>query len=418
MKKTLNIFCLILLLTVGCKKNQVDLIPQEEINPITYKTFEEQKLYIYKNIKIVTTELAKAMKKIEVRKLVDSKAKEKKSGDYNVLISDLMKFNIFTDNLDLKKIEEGISAFNGIEGKNMNLAVYIPRIAYQETHKNIVTFDNSEVPEYVIPNGDENEIILDGWVLNQNQDLILSGNSIDENYANTNPIYLIYLQEENFNSQSNSNFTPHISIDDIYTYPPPIDPNSPFSLNVKIEKMGIKELKEAWWKGCSEVAIRAILLTWNGKVDGNSGAANVDYQSARSNNDFRGINIFNFPRVSIENIPIDVYQMKFNLQSNWNVSEYFTKPIIYAYTIFEADDWPSAIHTDDIYPFRANLINDTRLVKYRSGDNSYYNGSFHSTNDGWSSGYTPTQNVVYYNNGTIKQIIENNNSIKYNIIQY
>jgi len=111
--------------------------------------------------------------------------------------------------------------------------------------------------------------------------------------------------------------------------------------------------------------------------------------------------------------------MKFNLQANWDVSDYVTKPIIYGYVIFESDNWPAKLRNKDFKPFEPNGINDVRFLPYRSGDGEYYGGYFHSRNDGWTPGYVSTQNVVYYNtNYTLKQFKENNSGIKYNIIQY
>ena len=409
-----------ILLINGCKKESSNTTEiTNGINPISNKPFEEQKSYIKKNLKIATTEFAKAMRDPEIKKIVDAQALLQKKGDYTVRLADLMTLPNFKNKVNIENLNQAINAFKGIEGKDKQLEVYVPRFAKANNVSNQFYEDIDEL-EYVIPSGDETEEILPGYELNDNEMLELSGKFIDEYYASTKPVYLIYFSEDEFgqNYSTSPSNTPFITNE-------PIGPQPSYSfgvgneiINIKIDKMGVRCLKEAWWKGKADVAIRADKHTWNGKVDGNSGAASVDYGSNRSTTDFRGIEIFKFPRVSVDNIPIDVYKMNYNLQFQWNVTNADVYPIIYTYVIFEADDWPAKQNIKDVNPFPAHFPTESRFVKFRSGDDEYYRGSFYATNKNWPSSYTTIQNVSYYPNGELKQFIEDNNCIKYNITQY
>lgn len=281
--------------------------------------------------------------------------------------------------------------------------------------------------EYILYDGNEERKVFPAWELDDNNVLVQNGNNIDENYALENPVYIISLNE---NVDDNGKIPP--PADDpilrdpppppaglvLKRDPPPPPPANPTLINLKINDIGINCLNESWVAGKSDVSIRAERLTWNGKMDGQINGADGSYSSDRSTSDLRGILIRQFYRDETWNgTSLQMKTVNFNLQYNWQFVNWFSQPVIYWYVIFEKDNWPTGVQTDAGRPFLGNGISSQRFWSYRSADPSYFSGSFYVSRTGLPSTYSKP-NVTFYPDNSLREVVEENSCIKFNIIQY
>lgn len=163
--------------------------------------------------------------------------------------------------------------------------------------------------------------------------------------------------------------------------------------------MTVKQHKEAYINGKSEVNIRSFMEYWNG-IDPISGLS-TDVISLRTTDQYVGIDIRKFSRNEVSNKTEKT--INFQIEDDWPYSNFYTDPIIYQTVIFESDCWPTGIKTETCY-----LANQSqRNMIFRSADGSYFCGTF----------YINTNNGVFqssYVNGLVKD----NSGIKFNTILY
>lgn len=403
-------FFLILTFVSSCSKetvqsDEVKISKQE----IVKKGIEEQRQYVVTNFKVIALELAKLSKEDAIKNLIVSKAAEKFDGDYNVLIKNLLAEPLIAQKNSAGIIKETLKAFVDIEDKNYFPQIYIPRLS--KLSQNGPTPSNLDKPiEFVLYDGNEQNPEFPGWLLNDKNELVLSGRMISEDYALKNNVWVISLNEI-VNNEGEASV--------VSAGPPPPPPN-PNLINLKFETMGINCLYESWAAGKSDVSIRAIRYTWNGRIDGNSGAAFADYTSDRSTNDTRGILIRQWDRDETWNgTSLQMKTIDFNLQFNWDISNWFTKPINYFYVIFEKDNWPTGEKVWWGAPLFAHFSGNSlmRQLTFRSADGPYFFSSFYASKTGFPTGVTAA-NTEWYTDGTVKEQWNENSCIKYNIIQY
>lgn len=406
---------------ISCKKEAKERV----INPVTYKSYEEQVLYVQSELKSI----AQVINKISglqagFNQQVRDIAAKKFDGNTNVLIKTIVESRLIASSDLERELKEKLKSFEGIEGHNYYPQIFIPRLEADVAQKQKFTVsvdggtNTEDQPIYVFYDGNEEINAVEGYV-NSNGELQRLGFLIDEEFADDNEVWVLSLNE-NVDDFGNYSAAP-ISEIAFESTPPPGPPADPTNISYQIGELGISCLKESWLAGKSDVAIRATRLTWNGKADGNYLAASVDYGSQRTIGDFRGVMIHQFLRSEVWNgAEYQRKALKFSLEQNWKLSSWFTQPVIYSYVIFERDNWPTALKTTVINPFFANFGSNNayqRFFTFRSADPEYIVGSFYASKAGWPSGIFKS-NHEYYSDNTLRQAWESNSCIKFNIIQY
>lgn len=421
-----------LLLLASCKKNlDAAVSSKTEKQNVHTLPLDKQYSYVSENLKTIATQLAIAIKNPLIKSQVRSEASKKFDGDYNVLLRNVFSIKSLEGNYDRNAVNTAFEAFEQIEGSNYYPQVYIPsciqkRDPNSRRSSELSTIQERQVEsgktEFVIYDGNEDQQIFPAYILGVDNQLQLNGVLVDENYAIEHDVWVISLNE---NVDNNGELEPIDNIDPTPTPvnnnpilgipPPPINPNL---INVKIENIGINCLNESWAAGKADVSIRASRSTWNGRQDGQSNGAIAEYNCDRSSDDPRGILIRQFFRdETINGTTLQIQYVNFNLQSNWQIGNWNYHPITYYYVIFERDNWPAKIRVKDVTPFFAHFPNDYRLMQYRSSDDCYIAGSFYASRNGWPTSLS-RPNMEFYNDQTIRQVIEQNSCIKLNITQY
>jgi hypothetical protein len=439
---------------LSCKKN--DSFSQESKIDITSKTYNEQIEYADSHLKVIGTEIAKLATDKNFVTFIHEEVKKKFDTEYEVLVNDLKKNANWSDKLNIKTLNESLDAFKNIEGSTFYPQIYIPRFQNDEDYPNSTNskpdaaISNQIV--YVYYSGDaevdsstSEQNSYPGYILNSNNQMQFWG-MVNEDYANNNEVWIISINEVVNNDGNNPlpcvadecagsggggggvGSIPCTGVDcDPAEFPSPMTPVNPnmgthLPVNCKIEKMMIKECKESWLAGASEIAIRAKLNCHNNLTDGKpSPAATIQYKSDQYSN-YLGRKIAKFKRKAIKNR--DIVYVNYSLQTNWPTQFYLIDPIYFDYIIFERDVWPAplnpigsknGIRRQDLFaiPF-TGLYSDDWNQKYRSQKKKYEAWNFpYSQGSLTSNLQIATSQNVYYASGFV-----NNSDISFNTIGY
>ena len=450
MKKNQVIFTLLLLFAVGimsCKKDKLNIEEPAPESSILKKSAVEQVKYAQQNLTKVASGLAKLAKNAEFVNFVHSEAAKKFDGEYEVLIETLKENPRWATLLNTPEINEGLNAFKNLEGQNLYPQIYIPKMQNDEENNasrgNNLIGDIKFVPfggelptdSIFYPNGNYPSLQIGA------NDSLESGGIVNEVYANENEVWIVSLNE-NVNSLrllmydpcggynpgdepcgggggggsgSGSGGTGSGSGSGTGADADPIefsreyhpDMNLHLPINIKIENMIVRQHKESWVAGWSEIAIRAVLNTYNGRDLGNPSAGFKEYKSTQVSG-LGGIIIKQFTNKEIRR-QTSKY-VNYTLQNGWPTSQPFSDPIYFDYVIFEKDAWPQV--SQDL--FRQNFVHssnnftDSYSLPYRSANTPYDIGRIINN----SSMIFPPTNPVYYNNGSSNGF---ENSITFNV---
>lgn len=322
-----------LLVFISCQKQvQQDLISAEK-QTIAKQTIEEQYTYVRDNLRIVMKELAPFMKNKDFIHLIHSEAAKKFDGSNAVLIKTLIENPKFSNLINTDKIKVALEAFINIDGQNLYPQIYIPYFEKHFTKRNSPLFRTSVITdEFVIYEGMEPQTTAPSYTYNEEGIIIPTGTIVNEQYALNNEIYVISINEVVENDATvpiYSVVTQHAS-----------------TVNFKIEKIWVKDNKESWLAGASEVHIKALAETYNHRIDGNPLGGLTDYQTTRSvtPSNYKGHGIIQMIRDEITSSGIP-YLINYPLNENWKVDNFYTDPIAYTYVIFEYDPWPAGTKT-------------------------------------------------------------------------
>ncbi|NOT91440.1 hypothetical protein [Ferruginibacter sp.] len=446
---------------IGCQKTDSGF---ENSVPITSQSTHNQIDFANKQLKQITEGIALLAKNKDFVSFVHTEAKKKFDGEYEVLIQNLQKNTNWKEALNTLQINSGLNAFKNIEGSNFYPQIYIPKFQHEEDmkeEKNYTAPTNVAADSivYIYYAGDsevdsatnENESYA-GYVLNGSNQLEYWG-MVNEEYANENEVWIISLNESVGN---NGNFCPPQLIDGVYQYcpeaisgvccgggggnddPPPPPPtgctgpdcdptmDAPFTVpfpdlghakvNCKLERMIIKDAKESWLAGASEISIRAKLHTHNNRALGNFyPAAEENYTSLQKSN-YLGKLIKKVKRKQIRRG--DDMVVNYALETNWQAQYLYSDPIFFDFVIFEKDNWPAGLNR-----YKPNGRIDQRAgpsvetlpwdLFYRSADHAnegrntpYYTASIVNNWDYRSFG-------LYYNGAVV-----NGSQISFKILGY
>ena len=385
----------------ACQKTEQAL---QSIPNVAALNIRDQVAYIDRHLRAITEELAILCSEKEFVSFVHTEVKKKFDGEYEVLINDLKKNSRWSGKLGSPKMSNALNAFKNIDGNNYYPQVYIPMFQHEE--------DMKEDKDYSLPQGLGEQIIYiyyngaaeidtatntaesyPGYILNSNNQLEYWG-MVNEAYANENEVWIISTNES---VNNNGYICPDPFVPESCNPNPPdnppgggctgpdCDPNEyPASatpihpdmglhnpVSFKIEYMIIKDHKESWLAGASEIAIRAKLNCHNNLELGNPRPApSVQYKSDQCSN-YIGNKIYKFKRKDIRNQNSKL--VNYTLQSNWPSQYYLSDPVYFDYVIFERDIWPATLNKpkrtgrkDLFHPPYTDQFSDAWEQGYRS----------------------------------------------------
>ncbi len=452
----------LLAILMSCNKSQ-DLIDKADTkysareNNIENAPYEEQIIYTKENLRIITLEIAKLAQDKSFRDFVREESSKKFDTEYEVLINDLMKNSVWQEALSNPDLQIALENFKGIDKNNYYPHIYIPKMQKREDDgltANEVKHElinNDQIPLFVFSSCDgigidiDNPDILQGYRLSSNNTELSEVSLVDEEYANSNEVWVVALNESVRNignaiylmtdlgnldpntggggSGSSGNNTGG-DIDPSLAARVPFD-NSQFNdptVNCKIDYMIVKSKKESWFSGASEVSIKAVLTSHNGRINGYAYPTGYyEYQSDREG-DRRGHLIDKFKVKEIKNWVTK--NVNFSLQTNWPYGM-LRDPAFYDFYIFEADKWPADVNTITTY-----RRDDYRYPPYSLENpfNSFWQEEYRSekrdSDPQWNTPYIqsavcnstlvlPTPNQ-YYASGRFKQT----NQIDFSTVGY
>jgi hypothetical protein len=370
----------ILLLQMGlfsCKKAE-EFSEESSLSKtaLTSKSTKQQVDYAVTHLKNAGLEIAKAATDKNFVDFVHAEVKKKFDGEYEVLIQDLQKNTKWGNKLSSNQLLNALNQFKDIDGSNFYPQIYIPKFEANEniTGVGVATPAAAPVPDtivYVFYGGDAeadssagNEI-YPGYIYANGGYTFYT--MVNEEYANTHEVWVFSLNE---------------SVNSIARYPLPCDPNTdpncssggggggggggtgctgpdcdplevapatvPFpelghtKVNCKLERMIVKDGKESWLGGASEVSIRAKLHTHNNRELGNFyPAPEKDYKSLQASS-YLGNVICKVKRKQIRR-GTDIV-VNYPLQTNWQSQYLYNDPIFFDFVIFEKDIWPAMLN--------------------------------------------------------------------------
>lgn len=453
---------------LSCKKTDKSF--EERAVPITRQSAQKQIEFGNKQLKQIAEGIAVLAKDKDFVSFVQTEAKKKFDGEYEVLIQDLQKNGTWRQKMNVPIITTALNAFKNIDGANYYPQIYIPKFQHEEDIKgdnNYTSTNAIGLPEivYIYYSGDsevdsatnENESYA-GYILDSSTNLLVYWGMVNEEYANENEVWIISINESVGNG---GNFCPPELINGANQYcpeslggccggggtgggggggtPPCSGPDcdlamfapttEPFpelghtKVNFKIAYMVCKDGKESWLAGASEVAIRAVLHCHNDRELGSpSPARQLNYTSLNTANYYIGNMIHKFKRREIRRATI--VDVDYALQRDWQNSNQLQDPVYFDYVIFERDGWP-APKQDRLRQGREDRLQtpfstaDSWRLDYRSGkginqndgrEQPYVQGGFINV----TTAFIPLPYDAYYYDGTT--IV--NSSIGFKTVKY
>lgn len=448
LKKRLKTATLILLTITmglnGCKKDRSNQIAGLQKS---FTTKQEAKIYLNQKLNEYGKIIAKLSQNAAMRRLVNERISLKFDGDYNVLLKDLVKpvspemfalkkgLNMSAapapaspdepvQSVNLQELEQALTAPVLVNGETLYPQIYIPFFEEQEEVGPIEPIEPGDpgtpvepdpclnaiataIPDYpnpvIVPyDGEEipGQETFTGYTYDQ-QGTLIENIPVDECFAKRHRVWAITLNER---------------VNDTGVIPPttsgPTPATSPAQTgaDIYISNLAIKENKESWIKGGSEIAL-AWILSWKNGLNPASGAkqttvyAPLGDGSGTSGKASNEIGFFTRKEVRRETEKYINYtfaslskwkDFDYTLPAGVPVSEFarywssHTPPFIYRYpnqgdymyiTIFEYDDhfWEtlysfigvnSNAQTEDIYNQDGGFL---ETISFPSNENAYIN---------------------------------------------
>ena len=451
------------LLLGSCKKDKLSIEEPIQTSSILKKSDVDQVKYAETNLLKVANGLAKLAQNEEFVNFVHSKAAKKFGGEYQVLIETLKKEPKWATLLNTPEINEGLNAFKNLDGQYFFPQIFIPKMQHDEEENssrgNNLDGSNSDI-SFVVFGGELPTDITTypggnypNLKLGANNTLINSGVA-NEQYSEDNEVWVISLNEVtagllappigNCFDPSDPECYPTgggggsggggsssgVDTDPAElsrSYHPEMNTNNP--VNCKIQNMIVREHKESWVAGGSEIAIRSLLNTINGRILGDINLGFDQYYSTLGTTSFLGKGIKFFTRKKIKNGTVE--DVNFTLQTGWPTNIITTGPVFYDFVIFEKDSWPTGVQTlrregNYFQDYSTNLPSSFYGQSYRSSDIFYdinritcYNSAVSPSGTSplnllapsFTSGNTSTNFYISSRNGL-------DNSISYNSVGF
>ena len=317
------------------------LIPQgsEEVPFRSFASFNDAYDYASANLFDLAEEVMGSAKSEVFTSRVIEMAGERFDGETNVLVR-----NVLASDASSRKWQGHLSAFQNIEGDNYYPQIYIPDYEdYDEkSGEPVVVIHVSDQPTR------DGDFIYDAFKLNEKGRLSFY-RRVTEADVDRERIWVFSLNENVDNDGRLRSNLASVS-------------SKPGRLSSRIDKMQIRNPKESWAGGASEVSIRAFLEYWNGV---NFRGEAVDVPCDRTTFSSRGLRVRNFTREEI--LDDKVVEIDYLLHDNWDADEFLQDEVAYAFVLFESDVWPNMEKSATF-----SLPNgDTREIRYFSAEEHF-----------------------------------------------
>lgn len=279
-------------------------------------------------MKTIISELAPLFKDAAFINYLHTEIAKKFDGDNNVLVKTILENPMYSYKANAAKMQIALNAFKGLDGENLYPQIFIPFFDKHKANRKNIAARNELMDgvEVVIYDGNEGVTTLPIYEYNAQDSLLETPDVADEAYANQNEVYVISLNETVGNNGE---------------LPPPITGSTgstQAAVNFRIKDLTVKDRKESWVAGASEIHIKAVGSTWNHRQFGFPNSAFVDYNVLRSADNNKGHEIKKIPR---SEIGYPIFNINYPLHTNWTVDDYYYHPIAYCYVIFEYDAAPA-----------------------------------------------------------------------------
>lgn len=288
------------------------------------------------------------------------------------ILEDLIKLaydkNMKISNEKVAKLKSISEAFKKLDGHSYNISFYIPfadklqstnnSLGRLETGQEIYIFEEEDVAE---------QTAFEGYVLNEDAEYVTYEQLITEELAeelaveNSTPVIVVGLQEESIALQDfDGNYI------DPYTTSSNTTASTYGNKNFKIGNMTVKEHKESWIAGASEITVQMYKLE-------NNNLQKISYINSHTAGGYSEFIFNKFSRSDVRNKkqkalnvslggPID------NTPSTLQNTKLF-------YVIYEADNWP--VTTREVtFPYSVN--GNSLKIKFGSSHSEYYNSNANS----------------------------------------
>lgn len=343
-------------------------VKAETPNSIVRKSQDLQFLYVRENLKVIAEGILKASVDESFKDHLYAEINKKFDGDDNALINTLLNPSINSNASvvamasqlrAISLLNATLNAFKGIEGQDLNPQIYIPFYENHKASSSNRARTNGESPMVVLWDGNEDQNVYPGYRMKGNQ-LSLSGIDVDEKYAEENEVWVFSLSE--------TSSTASISIS---SGRKGANLRSNAFIDAYVEKMTIRDAKESWAGGKSEIHINAYTTFWNG----------TDPQTGQTNR------IWNVPEanmVCLAKVPFkpdirDKIERTYNCQINnsWDVygTETSGRGDWFPYVIYEHDGWPASMDGNTVSVGTLDIE-----IQFRSSNSSYVHDKFNYSN--------------------------------------
>jgi hypothetical protein len=411
---------------VSCNKEESIEVIKPEPEAIKDYIFLNQKL---KQLAIV---LGPLIKNPSFRSIIINKVNQKFDEEYEMLIKDIFSDESIKSVVSYSKIEKIHTDLYERSGIHLYPQIYIPMYQYlEDNNRNAARTSTEEEPVLVFYSGNpdvdssHNET-LPGYKL-VNDELVYF-TMVNEEYANEHEVWVFNINEVvdeegriipsllDENPEGDGG-TPTGGYDD-----DPEDAPSKFvpfpelghnKINFKIQYMRVRNPKESWLSGSSEIAIKAKLVCHNGRDLGLPYPAEKKEYSSDQYSNKLGKLIIKVKRKDVKEQ--NILTVNYPLQTNWQNYEPQQDPVHFMYVMFERDPWPAKAWEIDKYSQNSPYFpNDPHPGKftlwYRSSENfdptPYAN--YHFTNT-----LILATAITYAGSGLVQ-----NNDIAFNTVIY
>lgn len=203
--KKLIIALLCLSSNISCRKTDKTF---EEAIPITSQSAQNQIEYANKQLRQITEGIAVLAKDKDFVSFVQTEAKKKFDGEYEVLIQNLQRNSAWKQKMNLPMINDALNAFKNIDGANYYPQIYIPKFQHEEDMKEEKNYTSSasnaeeEQIVYIYYSRDsevdsstnENDSYA-GYVFDSTTNQLVYWGMVNEEYANDNEVWVISINE-------------------------------------------------------------------------------------------------------------------------------------------------------------------------------------------------------------------------------
>lgn len=328
---------------------------------IAYKKyFLQEALKTVKEIGFKTSDILKLSKKVNAQK-------------NTFILEDFIKLahdkNMKISNEKVSKLKSLNEAFKNLDGHNYNISFYIP---FADKLKQTGSSINGRLVEgqelYIFEEQDiPDQTAFEGYVLNEDAEYVIYEQLITEELAeelaveNSTPVIVVGLQEESIALQDfDGNYI------DPYTTSSSTTATTYGNKNFKIGNMTVREHKESWIAGASEITVQMYKLE-------NNNLQKISYINSHTAGGYSEFIFNKFSRSDVRNSR----QKTLNVSLGGSIDN--TPSILQNtklfYVIYEADNWP--VTTREVaFPYSVN--GNTLKIKFGSSHSEYYNSNANS----------------------------------------